>query len=342
MKHPKSILSLLFFLAGFAFSSESDFEQCFQKNSQSMYIISDVLCIATSENELLCHDPLKKITNFSKEYELKNYDPFVRLFKIKSKKKLKPVKFKKVSDLNEKRELALISKSDFILGKITGFQNGVDGFGKFSQKDTNKKIIGSKCYTVAGMGSGNFGFVSTEYLQGFLAKTNPMYSDIGIRLKEAKGKIYVDRVDVFFPSNPFEENDEMLSIDSINTPRIDLFSNKILFSEPNTNLKVKIKRDGKIKILDVKTDKRYGGAFVSDTFLERFGIFFDNDLMISEIKKDSYAYKAGLRAGDRIIKVDGQNISNIKELIEIISKKSNIDSLILLERDDFQFFFTIK
>lgn len=332
----------MFLLAGFAFSNESDFEQCFQKNSQSMYIISDVLCIATSENELLCHDPLKKITNFPKEYELKNYDPFVRLFKIKSKKKLKPVKFKKVSDLNEKRELALISKSDFVLGRIIDFQNGFDGFGKFSQKDTNKKIIGSKCYTVVGIGSGNFGFVSTEYLQGFLAKTNSVYSDIGIRLKEAKGKIYVDRVDVFFPLNLFQENDEILSIDSVSTPRIDLFSNKILFSERNKNLKVKIKREGKEKIFDVKTGIRYGGGFISDTFLERFGIFFDNDLTITEIKKDSYAYKAGLRAGDRIIKVDRQDILNMKELIETISKKSNIDSLILLERDDFQFFFTIK
>ncbi len=59
---------------------------------------------------------------------------------------------------------------------------------------------------------------------------------------------------------------------------------------------------------------------LTDQLRQYFGFKHDGGVLISEISSDSPAEKAGLKAGDIIIKVDDTNISSPKELQKVISK----------------------
>ena len=54
----------------------------------------------------------------------------------------------------------------------------------------------------------------------------------------------------------------------------------ILFSLPGSEHKVTVRRDGKELVLDVRIAERLGGGLLSDTFLERLGLYLDRQLFV--------------------------------------------------------------
>ena len=80
---------------------------------------------------------------------------------------------------------------------------------------------------------------------------------------------------------------------------------------------------------------------VSDTFLERFGIYFDPSLKIVRIVPGSQAQKRGLKKGDRLLMIDGKKCGSRGDVREILSGYATGGELperFLWERNDFQFF----
>ena len=114
---------------------------------------------------------------------------------------------------------------------------------------------------------------------------------------------------------------------------------KILFSKIGTIHKIKIKRDSKYFNIKVKTKKRYGGGYLSDTFLEEKGIYFSPNLTIIKVSNEFDGY--GLKIGDQLIQVNGNKIDNIADIREHISDFKYFASL-LFQRRGFQFFVNIK
>ena len=85
--------------------------------------------------------------------------------------------------------------------------------------------------------------------------------------------------------------------------------------------------------------KRYGGGYISDTFLEKKGIFFDKDLKIIKLKGMYKSY--GFKLGDKLLKVNGTFVNSYTEVRKNISNFDEKASL-LFQRDGFQFFVSIK
>ncbi|RXK55644.1 RIP metalloprotease RseP [Oleiharenicola lentus] len=67
--------------------------------------------------------------------------------------------------------------------------------------------------------------------------------------------------------------------------------------------------------------------------LRTVGLAPRSDLVIDKVNADSPAALAGLRAGDRIIAVDGKPLARRDELREHFQKKSNEPSTLLIQRD---------
>lgn len=334
-------LSLLLLSTSHLIASSEQFNPCFQKNSQSIYTLANIECLAVTTENLICHDPLDHMGTLPPGYAVVNFDPFTKIYEIETPEQLTPVKFKGLSQIASGSELALIEKKKYTLGEIESYSNGFDEFGRFSQKETLGKVIGAKCYTVVGIGSEGGRYVSSEFIQSFIAKKNSIYGDIGIRLAQKGECFVVAKRDLFFPDNPFLKGDEILSINGKRFDRFDALTFTVLFAQPGTLFDVKIRRDGEVRTLKVKSGRRYGGGFLADTFLERFGLIFDTKLRVKKIEEGSYAYRVGMKVGDRLLQFDGKPIENIAELTEFLTQKKNRYSSILFDRDGFQFFFTI-
>jgi serine protease Do len=61
---------------------------------------------------------------------------------------------------------------------------------------------------------------------------------------------------------------------------------------------------------------------LTDQLAEYFGVKSGHGLLVAEVRAESAAAKAGLKAGDVITAIDGQKVDNISDLLNGISKKA--------------------
>lgn len=336
-----SVSFFLLLLTNLLYAANAVYNPCYQKNSQSIYTLSGVDCLAVESHTLVCHDPLLKIKAFPKGYESVSYDPFTRIHKVKTSQKVTSVKFKPLAKIADDTDLALISREGYRVGQIVSYANGFDRFGTFSLKNTLGKVLGAKCYTVVGIGTIDSRYIPSEFIQSFIAQNGAYYGDIGVRFEKKEGGYRVTDRDVYFRDNPFEVGDIILKLNGKRYPRFDAFSFAILFAPIGTVFDVTIKRNGTVRHVKVKSGRRYGGGYLTDTFLERFGLVFDTHLVVQQVIPGSYADCKGLKAGDRILQFDGVAVNTIQAMMNLISKKRVTHTSILFDRDDFQFFFTL-
>ncbi len=71
---------------------------------------------------------------------------------------------------------------------------------------------------------------------------------------------------------------------------------------------VTLLRNGKTLNLKVKVNQRYGGFLLKETFLERFGIDIDNQMVIQSINLSRAGRFNELRAGDKILWINKEPI----------------------------------
>lgn len=176
--------------------------------------------------------------------------------------------------------------------------------------------------------------IDKEFLKRFVVYKKNSYSDIGIRLGVKKS--IVKYRDPFFENNPFEVGDEIISVDNKKNINNSQLMREILFYPVNKFLHVKIKRDNRVMKFSVMTNKREGGGFLSDTFLEKFGIFINKDMSIE--KSDG---TFGVNANDKLLKINQTVVKSYEDIKNAFSKQRDNYSL-LLDRDGFQFFIDLK
>lgn len=66
---------------------------------------------------------------------------------------------------------------------------------------------------------------------------------------------------------------------------------------------------------------------LSDQLKGFFGVTGDGGVLVSSVQKETPAEKAGLKAGDVIIKADGDNVSNAAEVREVVADKDQGDKV---------------
>lgn len=311
------------------FACKGGYESCKQKIIDSSTIQNSSLSIPIKNNQRIIYSKRTPNTKILK------HDPFLNLYIVEDKSN-----FKHPFQINYKLQLgtAAVNSKHTIEGEITKKQVGLSFFALFSEPVSAPSILTSSCCSLEGIVTPE-GIIEKDYINRFITTKDTRYADIGIRVKDAKGCVEVGSVDPYYLNNPFKKGDCIVKYNGAKISDAASLMKKILFSKIGSSYSVTLKRDKKLLTLKPKTYERHGGAYLSDTYLENQGIFFDNKLNIVKITKKFPNNE--LKVGDRLIKVNGVYVSNKQELKNYISKYKEF-SFLLIERDHFQFFVKIN
>lgn len=263
------------------------------------------------------------------------HDPFLSLYLVEDKKG-----FKHPFTINYRLTLgvAVVDNKRAVEGKILKHQIGLNNFASFSEAVLAPSLLLTSCCSLEGIVTAK-GIIEKEYIDRFIKINKVSYSDIGIRVEDDKNLVIINAINPFIKGNPFKVNDCVLEFDGKKVQNSSSLMRDILFSKINSTHIVKVKRANKILTLKTKSLKRYGGGYLSDTFLEFLGLSFDKNLKIVKIEKKAQKY--GLKLGDKLLQINQKNITNEEEILKIISQDTNSSNL-LFQRDNFQFFVTIN
>ncbi len=321
-----ALLSLLFFNL---YACKGGYASCVQKAQDAKVFQNNALYIPVKQDKILLYS--RNIPNT----KILKYDPFLSLYLLQATKS-----FAYPYDINMRLQLgtALLHVKQVKEGKILKHQIGLDTFARYNQQMKSPALISSSCCSLEGLLCSK-GVIQKEYLHHFLQTKKVVYGDIGIRVKNEKQYVIVYASDPFMKYNPFKRDDCIISFDNKKVKNAASLMQKILFSRVGSKHVLKIKRASKFLTLKVVSKKRYGGGYLSDTFLEQKGIYFDKNLHVTHIYKKFQGY--GLNIGDKLIQVNGVRVKNQNELRRYIENFKNYSSL-LFERNKFQFFVNIK
>ena len=308
---------------------QGGYASCVKKVKDSTSVEKNILQIPVLKNKRLIFS--RNIPN----NKIIKYDPFLSLYLVEDKKS-----FKYPFRINYKLSLgtASVNNKRAIEGRIIKHQIGLNKFASYSEPVNTPSILLNSCCALEGIVTPE-GIIEKEYIEHFLKTKNVLYGDIGIRVKDVKKLVLVKSINPFMKNNPFLIDDIIISLDGKKVKYSYIFMRKILFSKIGSIHTIVIKRLGKKYTFKVKTTKRYGGGYLSDTFLEFKGLYFDKKLRLIKIAGTFTQY--GLHLGDKLLKVNNIYVHNQTELKKNISAFDDKASL-LFDRRDFEFFVNIN
>jgi hypothetical protein len=311
------------------YACKGGFESCRLKTINSDATLNQTLQIPVQKNQRLVFS--KSIPNA----KIIKHDPYLSLYLIEDNHK-----FKHNFRVNNKLSLgtAAINNDMVIEGEIITRQIGLNSFAKYSEPLFAPSILLNSCCALEGIVTPK-GIIEKEYIERFLKIEKVSYSDIGVRVAEVNSTVVVSSSNPFIKNNPFKIDDCILELDNKKVKNAAVFMRDILFSKIGSTHKVTVKRDSKILTLDVKSQNRDGGGFLSDTFLEFLGISFDKNSCIIKIEKKALKYQ--LKLGDKLLQINGEKIKSEEDILELLAK-SKKSSYLLFQRGRFQFFVTIN
>lgn len=320
------VVSLLFFNL---YACKGGYASCIQKVKDAKVIQNNTLILPLKNAQCLVYT--RHITNM----KIIKYDPFLSLYLVKDNKP-----FVYPYDINMRLQLptAIINTKKAKEGKFLQAQIGLNTFAKYNKTLKVPALISSSCCSIEGVVTTK-GIIQKEYIKYFLSAKKVVYGDIGIRVYDKNGRVLVNASDPFMQENPFKVQDCIMRYDNKKVSNASTLMQKILFSPLGSKHTVQVKRGSKLLTFSVTCKRRYGGGYLSDTFLEQKGIYFDVGLHVIKINKKFQNY--GLNIGDKLIGVNGVIVKNQDELRRYIEKFKDYSSL-LFERNNFQFFVNIK
>jgi len=320
----------LHFLFFNLYACKGGYASCIQKAKDAHIVQKEGLRIPLKNAQCLL------VTKQTPSGDILKYDPFLSLYLLKDSKP-----FAYPYDINMHLQLgsAIVNDKEAKEGRFLHDQIGLNSFAKYNQTlPLLPALISSSCCSLEGIATVK-GVIQKEYVKHFLQTKQVLYSDIGIRVFDKNNQVIVNARDPFMKDNPFKVNDCIIMFDEQKVQNASVLMRKILFSSLGSKHTLKVKRGAKFLTFKVQSRKRFGGGFLSDTFLEQKGIYFDKTLHVSALKKEFRNY--GLKIGDRLIQVNGIMVNNQNELRHYIENFKDYSSL-LFERNNFQFFVNIK
>jgi len=311
------------------YACKGGYDSCKLKINDSHTIKNKTISAPISHHKRLIYS--KDIPNA----RIIKHDPYLSLYLVEDKEKFKyPFRF------NNKLASGLASVDDknAIEGCIKKHQIGLNHFATLSEKTYAPALLLTSCCTLKGFVTPD-GIIEQVYLEHFIKSKGVSYSDIGIRVVDEGKLVLVSAINPFLDANYFRVGDCIVSFDGKKVKTSAKLMQWILFSKIGASHSVKIKRGKDMLTLKMKSSKRNGGGYLSDTFLEFLGLSFDKDLKIIKIEEKAKAYQ--LRLGDKLVQINGNSIKKESQVLEIISKSKKSANL-LFERHHFQFFVKIK
>lgn len=329
------IIIAFFILLGVVNSAEftyPDFSQCHKKNSKAFVYFGDTRAVAVSKNLAVAYSQTTPKVPFIK------FDPFLNLYLFKSSKTLNPVKLRSTHILKLGEWIAGMDDTSLYAGNFAKSGDLLDSFYLQNAQLEENSIISCLCCEVYGLGIGGGSFIGSEYIKRFMNTKDIYYGDIGARF-EKKGKDFVvKQIDPLQNKQSLKVADKILKINNKKVNSLKQLNQTILFTKPKAVISLEIQRGNKTLKKKMRVVSRNGGGYLSDSFLEKKGIFFDKEMKIQRINKKSFGELSGLKVGDKLIQIDHKKIKNQNDLKNYLSNTKNKEVQLLFDRKDFQFF----
>ncbi|PAF46656.1 hypothetical protein BKH46_06720 [Helicobacter sp. 12S02634-8] len=274
-------------------------------------------------------------------------DPFIGLYLVQTPLTPYAYHLLPIDGRIKGRELSALTPTTYAQGKILNAQKGFTHYAKFSAPIARNGVVGNICYQIYGIGVGGEYFIDKPYLERFLHQKTPYYGDIGIRVVPREGQLVVYQIDPFFKQNPFLPGDILTSINDKKLRSYQEFewiSSNLAYGKPAS---IEIIRNGKPIKVQVLTDRRYGGFLLPDTFLERFGVRLDKELVVTHIDTSMPNAKI-FKPQDRLVWINKKPILQadddtkskaeeaLREALSQAGVEKNIEILIM--RDGLEFY----
>ena len=173
-----------------------------------------------------------------------------------------------------------------------------------------------------------------------LLRGETRHGDVGIRLDPGKEPAVIRAVDPF-AGTALRPGDRLLAVGGRHRPTFRSAEAAIDRCRPGHALSVTLQRGKARRTERLRCLERRGGGRLSDTFLERFGLWFDRGLAIVRIDEGGKAYETGLRRGDRLLQIDRNPVHSPAEVRKVLTGyavRGTLPERLLWERDGFQFF----
>ncbi len=329
-------LAFVAVLAGLAQNARAiSFEPCYQKNSSAIYNIDGYNGVGVSKDLLIIPaDPLPQSLNGA---EIVKASTHLKLLLVKTKTPHEYIKLLPI-ERAENKEVAVIVKNSYQVGKLLSKQMAFD-LATFSTDTPRASVLGIKCYSAVGIGMGGNKFIQTKYIDHFI-KTDPLvYSDLGLRFFERTTKVSI--------SNPYmypqiKSGDVILKLNGAGISNIAQFEDAVIFSKPGETFNIVVQRGSKELSFSLKSMILISESYDTETFLEKFGVFFDENLSVKRVDPGSVAFGKKLRAGDRLVQIDKASMASARDAAVFLSKKPPAMSRFLFQRGGFQFFITLE
>ena len=314
----------LFFLTLHA--CEGGFNSCVKKVKDSKSLVNNTLQIPISKHRRLVFSTTRP------KGKILKYDPFLALYIVEDKKGFKyPFRI----NMREPSGIAAINKIAAVEGRIFKRQVGLNQFAYFKYKVKAPAVLTNSCCSLEGILTPK-GVIEKVYIKRFIDKKDIRYSDIGIRVADTKNGVQVISYDPFMRNNPFKKGDYILAMDGKKARNSAELMRRILFAKVGSTHNVKVKRNGKILNIKVRTQKRLSGGYKVETYLEKYGLTFDKNLYIIKIDKTKNKY--GLLRGDQLLQVNGIPVKNQKDVMKHVSNFKFHATLLFQRNANFQFF----
>lgn len=319
-------IALTFFLLLNSNACEGGFDSCIKKVKHSNALQNATVSLPITKNTRLVFSTTKP------KGKILKHDPFLALYIVKDTKGFKyPFRI----NMREPSTIAAINKYSSIEGRIFKRQIGLNEFAYFKYEVKAPAVLTNSCCALEGILTPR-GVIEKVYINRFINKKDIRYSDIGIRVKDTNKGIQVTSYDPFMKKNPFKIGDYILSMDGKKVKYSSTLMRRILFAKVGSTHNVKVKRNGKIIDIKVRTQQRLSGGYKVETYLEKYGLTFDKDLYIIGIDKAKKFY--GLKVGDQLFKVNDKRVKNQKDVMKYISDFKFHPTLLFERNANFQFF----
>ncbi len=211
--------------------------------------------------------------------------------------------------------------------------------GELTIRPGHEGALFSGCCKLAGIFDGSGAWFDTASIRKLL-ENRTAHGDVCARFEMKNGAVTVAVADPFCRCG-LKPGDKVLKAGESGTPTLRKVRALVDSCRPPQSLRFVVERNGASFETEAACFDRLGGGRVSDTFLERFGMRFSPLLEITQIDPASPAFKKGLRAGDRLLMIDGTRVENEKEVRAVLSGytlKASGPEKMLWERRGFQFF----
>jgi len=244
----------------------------------------------------------------------------------------------------------LVSMNETALNVVNASKIGRDSqalfeFGGIGEPNS---IVGGLCCEMYGLGIGDKYYIGSEALKNFMEGKVASYHDLGARFVEGNESIFVDMIDSNTSKTKLKVGDKITALNGRHVKTLPEFHEAFMQAKANSKLSATMERNNawveeNIFVLPPKPEPKPKKVVVPKvSYLESKGFSFSPQLILNEPKRASGAEQSGLKAGDRLLQINDMKVESKAEADAYMDKNRHKELNLLFDRNDFQFFVTLK